>query len=240
MLTTGIFRHSSSVALQLTQQNFSAMTASIKDHWKTEKDRYQKFDSQPGIVRVVRYGLLTLRLACIPGMLVHFLLNKTDQKKRAKRIDLYVFLKFVIVMLLLLNYNTIKAYSAVNSFVHALLLYNIIETLIFIATPIYCTSSFAKPQSYKRAFTLVIINYFELLLCFAYLYAYCNGLKNSDTSATFTVMDYLYYSILSGFTMGSGDITAASEASKQILTCQEIVFFFFVTVFINYNFNKTS
>lgn len=213
---------------------FAIEATRIRNYYNSTESGY--------LAKMVGTLLLAARFICIPANLVN-LLSRDDSKpqKRERAIETYILLKMLLVLLIVFCLIPVNEINFLSKAALIWILYSMLETLIFIITPIYCKISFKPTASFKRAFLLIMINYFEMLLSFSFLYAFTSGLAfaaEAGKKLALHSLDYIYFSFLSGFTMQPPDILLTSGWAKTILTGQMIVLFFFATVFITYNFGK--
>lgn len=78
--------------------------------------------------------------------------------------DFYILAKVVFPILILINdWQT-------NDYVVLVLIYILLETVLYIPTLIFASDLFSQPRSYKRSMLLLFFNYLESVLSFAVFY----------------------------------------------------------------------
>ncbi|WP_394775520.1 ion channel [Flavobacterium sp.] len=213
--------------------------------WDKELKVFNKYNNEStdfGIVKVFGIILLALRFATLPALIVLQIGGVKDavSNGREKTIDFYVTAKLlisVLIVILLIPSNKDNVWSMISVI---WVFYSLLETLLYIITPIYCSQSFIKPKSYKRAFILGVLNYFEIIFYFAFLYFYFDAIKISNTceSGPFSNLVYVYHSLIAGLTIGFGDYIPSGGVGMYLSILQGVIFFLFIIVFFNYNFSN--
>jgi hypothetical protein len=62
-----------------------------------------------------------------------------------------------------------------NPFVLTMMVYVMLETILYIPLINFASDLFSKPRSYKRSMLLLFFNYIEMVFGFAVLYSFTNN-----------------------------------------------------------------
>ena len=147
-----------------------------------------------GIEKIVRLFLSSSQLF-FPGIYIKYLLFKKGAEYEDLAVDLYVILKVSFPLLILMNH------WQNNLFVLGVMVYVMLETILYIPTLIFASDLFSKPRSYKRSMLLLFFNYIEMVLGFAVLYSFTNKFNKPLTHW----FDSIYFSTVTSSTIGYGD-----------------------------------
>jgi len=176
-----------------------------------------------GIEKIVRLFLSSSQLF-FPGVYIKYLACLKGYEYRDLALDFYVLLK-VIFPLLILIYHWQE-----HNFVIWIMVYVLLETVLYIPTLIFASDMFSKPRSYKRSMLLLFLNYIEIILAFAVLYS-CGNFLNKPLNHWF---DAVYFSAMTSSTIGYGDFYPVTTIGKVLATIQALLFLFFVILFLNF------
>lgn len=174
-----------------------------------------------------------------PGIYIRAAFGKCGILWKNVGIEFYVYLKIIIAFFVL--YFQLFSFTI---FGHPILLYIAIyltiETILYVATLIFCSDVFAKPRSYKRSIILVFLNYFEIVLNFATFYLAAGALKFTDGTDVVKSLDAAYFSFITAVTIGYGDITPVTGdvVAKKLIIMQSIIFLVFGVIFLNFFASK--
>jgi hypothetical protein len=176
-----------------------------------------------GIEKIVRLFLSSSQLL-FPGVYIKYLASLRGYEYRDLALDFYVLLK-VSFPLLILIYQW-QSYH----FVIWIMIYVLLETVLYIPTLIFASDMFSKPRSYKRSMLLLFLNYIEIILAFAVLYS-CGNYLNKPFDYWF---DAVYFSTITSSTIGYGDFYPVTTIGKILASVQALLFLFFVVLFLNF------
>jgi len=95
---------------------------------------------------------------------------------------------------------------------------------------------FVKPRSYRRNILMLSLNYLEICLSFAVLYAGMHLL--GDTPQGY--IDYIYFSIITATTVGFGDMHPVTQLGKILVSVQAVMVVAFVVLFLNFFGSKVE
>ena len=176
-----------------------------------------------GIEKIVRLFLSSSQLF-FPGVYIKYLACLKGYEYRDLALDFYVLLKVTFPLLILIYH-----WQEYN-FVIWIMVYVLLETVLYIPTLIFASDLFSKPRSYKRSMLLLFLNYIEIILAFAVLYS-CGDFLNKPLNHWF---DAVYFSAMTSSTIGYGDFYPVTTIGKVLATIQALLFLFFVILFLNF------
>jgi hypothetical protein len=176
-----------------------------------------------GIEKIVRLFLSSSQLF-FPGVYIKYLACLKGYEYRDLALDFYVLLKVTFPLLILIYH-----WQEYN-FVIWIMVYVLLETVLYIPTLIFASDMFSKPRSYKRSMLLLFLNYIEIILAFAVLYS-CGDFLNKPLNHWF---DAVYFSAMTSSTIGYGDFYPVTTIGKVLATIQALLFLFFVILFLNF------
>lgn len=176
-----------------------------------------------GIEKIVRLFLSSSQLL-FPGIYIKYFAFKKGAEYEDLAVDFYVLLKVAFPLLILINglQN--------NQFIISLLVYALLETILYIPTLIFASDLFSKPRSYKRSMLLLFFNYLEIIFAYAVLYS-CDSYLNKPFNNWF---DAVYFSIITSSSIGYGDFYPVTTEGKFLVSTQALLFLFFVVLFLNF------
>ena len=176
-----------------------------------------------GIEKIIRLLLSSSQLL-FPGVYIKYLASLKGYEYRDLALDFYVLLK-VTFPLLILIYQWQQLH-----FVIWIMLYVLLETVLYIPTLIFASDMFSKPRSYKRSMLLLFLNYIEIIFAFGVLYS-CDNYLNKPFDNWF---DAVYFSIVTSSSIGYGDYYPVTTIGKVLVSVQALLFLFFVVLFLNF------
>lgn len=182
-----------------------------------------------GIEKIVRLFLSSSQLL-FPGVYIKYLANKKGYEYQDLALDVYVLLKVAFPLTILMNHwQNEKILIGIMVFV-------LLETVLYIPTLIFASDLFSKPRSYKRSMLLLFFNYFEIVLSFAVLYSIGNQM-NVPFKHWF---DAVYFSVITCSSIGFGDYYPVTTYGKMLVSMQAMFFLSFVVLFLNFFSNKVK
>jgi hypothetical protein len=176
-----------------------------------------------GIEKIVRLFLSSSQLL-FPGVYIKYLASLKGYEYRDLALDLYVLLKVAFPLFILINHW--QSYH----FVIWIMIYVLLETVLYIPTLIFASDMFSKPRSYKRSMLLLFLNYIEIIFSFGVLYS-CGNYLNKPFIHWF---DAIYFSTINSASIGYGDYFPVTTIGKVFATAQAFLFLFFVVLFLNF------
>jgi hypothetical protein len=180
-----------------------------------------------GIEKIVRLFLSSSQLL-FPGIYIKYLAHKKGPEYQDLALDLYVLAK-VTFPLVVLIYDMQHYF-----FLIVILIYVLLETVLYIPTLIFASDLFSKPRSYRRSMLLLFLNYIEIVFSFAVLYSLGNFLNKPFIHW----IDAVYFSTITSSSIGYGDFYPVTVTGKFLVIVQALLFLFFVILFLNFFSNK--
>lgn len=182
-----------------------------------------------GIEKVVRLILASSHFL-FPGVYLKQLYVLNGNRNHEIFTDTFVFIKLILPLFIIYNdwYHL--------DWVVLLIIWLMLETLLYVPTLIFASDLFNPPRSYRRSMLLLLMNYFEIVLDFAVIYGH-----SSDFNQPFTYwFDCIYFSFSTSASLGLGDYYPTSALSKLTVCAQSVTFFIYVVLFINIFSNKVE
>lgn len=180
-----------------------------------------QFDN--GIEKIVRLFLSSSQLL-FPGVYIKYLANKIGHEYQDLAVDLYVLAKVTFPIFILVHQ------WQENHLVLWLMVYLLLETVLYIPTLIFASDLFSRPRSYKRSMLMLFFNYMEIVISFAVLYTHGQNM-NRPFNHWF---DAVYFSIVSSNSIGFGDYYPITTFGKVLVSVQAMFFLSFVVLFLNF------
>lgn len=176
-----------------------------------------------GIEKIFRLFLSSSQLL-FPGVYIKYLASKKGYEYQDIVMDFYILLKVAFPLLILMNH-----WQNYN-FVVWIMVYVLLETVLYIPTLIFASDLFSKPRSYKRSMLLLFLNYIEIIFAFGVLYS-CGNYLNKPFVHWF---DAVYFSTITSSSIGYGDFYPVTTIGKVLVSTQALLFLFFVVLFLNF------
>ncbi|MGO4819078.1 potassium channel family protein [Flavobacterium sp. W22_SRS_FP1] len=176
-----------------------------------------------GIEKIVRL-FLSSSLLFFPGIYIKYLAAKKGTEYKDLALDCYVLLKVSLPLLILINH------WQNNFFILMVMVYVMLETVLYIPTLIFASDLFSKPRSYKRSMLLLFFNYIEMVFAFAVLYS-CDNYLNRPFTHWF---DAIYFSTTTSATIGFGDFYPVKTFGRFLVSMQSLFVLLYVVLFLNF------
>lgn len=182
-----------------------------------------------GIEKIFRL-FLSISQLLFPGIYVKTLACRIGYAYKDLAMDIYILLKALFPLLILVNDWQNKPYLI------TLLVYLILETILYIPTLIFASDLFVSPRSYKRSMLLLFFNYLEVVIAFGVFYTLGN-----NTNIPFEHWsDAVYFSLMTSNTIGYGDYYPVTTFGKFLASVQAMFFLSFVILFLNFFSTKVK
>lgn len=182
-----------------------------------------------GIEKILRLFLAISQFFFL-GTYIKQVFGKKGISYQDLSVDAFVLFK-VLFPFSILSYNWYP-----SSFLFVILIWFLIETLLYIPTLIFASDIFSKPRSYRRSMLLLFFNYIEIVFSFGVVYSRGNYL-NKPFNHWF---DPIYFSFITSATIGYGDFYPITPMGKFLVSSQSIIFLIFVVLFLNFFSNKVE
>ncbi len=188
----------------------------IRSVW--DSSHYQDF----GIERLVRLFLVTSKLL-FPAIYIELLTNNLS--KHSKKISGELYVVFKTLMPFLMLYYSLWHYQWLFIFN----IYLLVETFLYVFYKIFLPEH-NKEKLVNRSVILLFFNFFELIASFGVIYASGNYLNMPIESW----VDALYFSFITGVTIGFGDFHPVNDTGKILVMLQIISTISFLFLFFNF------
>ena len=188
----------------------------IKDVW--QNSHYVDF----GIERIFRLFLVVSKVF-FPGVYLEYVDRKSSYHKRKIRGEVYVIFKTALPFAIL--------YFGLwdHMWLYILNIYLLIETYVYIFNKIFLPEH-SIGMNYNRSLILLFFNFVEVIGSFALIYAGGDYLSQSVSNIT----DALYFSLITGATIGYGEIHPITADGKVIVMMQIVSTLSFLILFFNF------
>lgn len=182
-----------------------------------------------GFEKLLRLFLVAIQYI-FPGLHVRNFFGKFGLIRRNVAIEFYVLFKtFLPVFFLYSGLYSYKITVIISS-------YLLLETICYVSSLIFVSDMFVKPRSYRRNILMLFLNYMEISLCFAVVYAGLHLLGNAPAS----IFDYIYFSVVTSTTIGYGDFHPVNDMGKLIVCIQAVMVVAFIVLFLNFFGSKVE
>lgn len=181
------------------------------------------FEEDAGLEKIVR-----LALACsqflFPGMYVKHAFWRMGPLYQDLAMELFVVLKTLFPLVVIWQgWQT-------HPWVLGLAVWMMLETVLYIPTLIFASDVFASPRSYRRTTLLLFLNYIEVVLSFAVVYASHPMLNKVFSDWT----EAVYFSMVTSSTIGFGDIYPVTPAGRLLVILQTLFYLSYIVLVINF------
>jgi hypothetical protein len=182
-----------------------------------------------GFEKMLRLFLVAIQFI-YPGLHIRNYFGKMGAISRNVSTEFYVLFKTFLPLFFLCSGLYLYRISV---FISA---YLTSETISYIASVIFVSDMFVKPRSYRRNILMLFLNYLEICLSFAVIYGGLHLLGDKPES----VVDYIYFSVVTATTIGYGDFHPVNNAGKIIVCVQAILVLTFIVLFLNFFGSKVE
>lgn len=178
--------------------------------------------SDYGIERAFRLFLVVAKIF-FPGIYIDRLFRHSSFYTRKVAGEFYVLFKTLYPFVLL--YFGLTDYT----YLYVLNIYLLIETFVYIFHKIYI-SEYYQQRSHKRSLLLLFLNFLEVILSFAVIYTTGKYLNKP----LYSWIDAVYFSFVTGATIGYGDYYPVGGTAKGIVILQGLGTLSFLILFFNF------
>lgn len=182
-----------------------------------------------GIEKIVRLFLSSSQLF-FPGVYIKYFASRLGYVYQDLVLDFYVIAKVAFPLLILKN-----GWQDMDCIIW-IMIYVLLETVLYIPTLIFASDLFNRPRSYKRSMLLLFLNYIEIVVSFGVLYTLGNNM-NVPFEHWF---DSIYFSVVSANSIGFGDYYPITTYAKVLVSIQAMFFLSFVVLFLNFFSTKVK
>lgn len=182
-----------------------------------------------GIEKIFRL-FLSISQLLFPGIYIKYWVSKRNFEYQDIAMDIYILLKLSFPILILRN-NWQE-----HSILIYIMVYVLLETILYIPTLIFASDMLSRPRSYKRSMLLLFLNYLEIVCTFAVLYTLGNNMNKPFTHW----FDPIYFSIITSNSIGYGDFYPVTLFAKVLVSIQAMFFLSFLVLFLNFFSSKVK
>lgn len=186
-------------------------------------------DNDMGIKKMLRLFLAASPFV-FPGVYLKELVGHKGRAFQDLTVDLFVLVKVSFPLVILMN----RWHD--NMVLLAILVWFMVETVLYVPTLIFASDSLAKPRSYRRSMLLLFFNYLEIIFDFSVIYRHGNFFNHTFDNW----YDPIYFSFVTSSSIGYGDFYPVSPIGKLLVSCHSIVFLIFIVVFLNFFSSKVQ
>jgi hypothetical protein len=176
-----------------------------------------------GIEKIFRLFLSISQLV-FPGVYIKYLFSRKNYEYQDIAMDFYIILKLLFPIYILKNNLQDQ-----NILIY-IMVYVLLETVLYIPTLIFASDMLSRPKSYKRSMLLLFLNYLEIVFAFAVLYTLGDNMNKPFTNW----FDAVYFSIITANSVGYGDYYPVTPYAKALVSIQAMFFLSFVVLFLNF------
>ncbi len=176
-----------------------------------------------GIEKIFRL-FLSISQLLFPGVYIKFWFSRKNYEYQDIAMDFYILLKMLFPIYILKNNLQDQ-----NILIY-IMVYVLLETVLYIPTLIFASDMLSRPKSYKRSMLLLFLNYLEIVFAFAVLYTLGDNMNKPFTNW----FDAVYFSIITANSVGYGDYYPVTPYAKTLVSIQAMFFLSFVVLFLNF------
>ncbi len=188
----------------------------IKDVW--HNSNYNDF----GTERIFRLFLVTSKIF-FPGIYLEYLNRRSAYHQRKIKGELYVIFKtvmpFAILYFGLWDYTWLFVFN----------IYLLVETYVYIFHKIFLPEH-NTGKTFNRSLILLFFNFVEVIGSYGVIYAAGNYLNEPIKNMT----EALYFSLITGATVGYGDVYPVTLDGKLLIMTQLVSTLSFLILFFNF------
>ena len=175
-----------------------------------------------GIERIFRLFLVTSKLL-FPGIYIDYFFRNSSYQ--AQKVAGEVFVLFKTAMPFFMLYFQLWHHS----WLYIINMYLLLETYLYIFYKIFVPEH-NHQRTHKRSLLLLFLNFFEVIGSFGVIYAAGNFLNQPVSNW----IDALYFSFVTGATVGYGELHPVTSTGKQLVILQIISTLAFLILFFNF------
>ena len=213
---------------RLKETAYHSYKSNLRKIWNNERHH------DIGFEKILRLFLVAIQIF-FPGIHIRNFFGKWGTIMRNTAVEFYVLLKTALPVIFL-----------VTGFYHHILAviissYLLFETIIYVSSLIFVSDMFVRARSYRRNILMLFLNYMEISLSFAVIYGSLHLIgDHSQGDHVYSIIDYIYFSIVTSTTIGYGDIHPVTELGKMIVCIQAVMVVAFIVLFLNFFGSKVE
>ncbi|NEU07681.1 two pore domain potassium channel family protein [Flavihumibacter sp. R14] len=188
----------------------------IQNVWNS--DRFYDF----GIERIFRLFLVVSKVF-FPGIYIDYIFRNSSYQTQKVAGEIFVLFKTVMPFFML--YFELWHHS----WLYIINMYLLLETYLYIIYKIFIPEH-NHQRTHKRSLLLLFLNFFEVIGSFGVIYAAGDFLSRPVDNW----IDALYFSFVTGATVGYGDLYPTTTHGKQLVILQIVSTLAFLILFFNF------
>jgi hypothetical protein len=189
----------------------------IKAIWNNE------FEEDAGLEKLIRL-LLAASQFLFPGMYIKHLFWRKGPLYQDLATEIFVLLKTAFPVVVLMTG------SESDPVLFALVIWMLLETVLYIPTLIFASDVFSTPRSYRRGTILLFLNYLEVVTSFSVIYASGQHLNQPLEHW----VEAVYFSFIASSTIGFGDYYPVTTLGRLLVIAQSLFYLSYIVLFINF------
>ena len=182
-----------------------------------------------GIEKIFRL-FLSISQLLFPGIYIKYLADKISFIYQDLAMDFYILAKVIFPLLILIYHQQS------NDYLIWIMVYTLLETILYIPTLVFASDMLSRPRSYKRSILMLFFNYIEIVISFGVLYS----LGNNMNTPFKTWFDPIYFSMVTSSSIGYGDFLPVTPYAKFLVSVQALFYLAFVVLFLNFFSGKIN
>jgi hypothetical protein len=180
------------------------------------------YEEDAGLEKIVRL-LLSISQFLFPGMYVKHLFWRKGPLYQDFAMEIFVLGKTAFPLLVLaMGWQQ-------HPLVFFLVVWLMLETIIYIPTLIFASDVFPSPRSYRRTKLLMFFNYLEVVFSFAVIHMAGQYMNQALTVWT----DAVYVSFVVTSTIGFGEYYPVTAVGKLVISLQSLFYLSYIALFIS-------
>ncbi len=209
-------------SLNIRSNYFKKQCTHLKYIWSSDEEYSY------GLLRIFRL-ILCISAFIFPISYVNMLGDKLGDIRRDMFIEAHVFFRIIFILLGIVYFDQSVVFLCLS-------IYFLFEIVFYLLSLIFLSDIFAYPRNIARLILLVMINYIEVNLCFAFFYKFAGVFSKPLTST----IEAIYFSVVVSSGIGFGDITPITNCGRIVVILHTVLSGLFVILILNYFISKSS
>jgi len=181
------------------------------------------YEEDAGLEKLVRL-LLALSQFLFPGVYIKHLFWRQGARYQDLAMELFILAKTALPLVIM------AVGMERQPVLYWLVVWLMVETLLYIPTMIFASDALPTPRTYRRAKLLIFLNYLELVFCFALLHL--AGQYFNQPLVTWS--DAVYVSFMVTSTIGFGEYFPVTGMGKLLVSLQSLFYLSYIVLFISF------
>ncbi|MBK8614017.1 MAG: two pore domain potassium channel family protein [Flavobacteriales bacterium] len=181
------------------------------------------YEEDAGLEKIVRL-LLAASQFLFPGVYIKHLFWRKGALYQDFAMEVFVILKTLFPLVVL--YFALEH----NAWIYFLVVWMMLETIMYIPTLIFASDVLPSPRSYRRSKLLIFFNYLEVVFSFAVIH-----MAGQYMNQPFQIWtDAVYVSFMITSTIGFGEFYPVTGMGKLMVSLQSIFYLSYIALFISF------